>query len=88
MIDANEFTLYWCPACGGDGIEVCNNPDHGFPRVTPSGCPACGNDPDHKTGDSCGSCNGTGKVQLQKFKKIVQDGLAIGEAIQSDMEKK
>lgn len=45
-----------CPACGGDGKETCNNPDHGFLRyvigaiksANESACPCCGHDEDHK----------------------------------------
>jgi len=46
-----------CICCGGDGIETCNNPDHGFLRAfdgiggrgaNESACPCCGHDEDHK----------------------------------------
>ena len=54
-----------CPECGGDGIETCNNPDHGFIDAMPGeigrlGCPGCGNDPDRKMSGPCPGCNGTG----------------------------
>jgi hypothetical protein len=58
MVDA-------CPDCGGDGFERCNNPDHGFiiamgGETSRLGCPGCGHDPDHKTGEKCPTCNGIG----------------------------
>lgn len=55
--------LFICPACGGDGKETCNNPDHGFIEAIGSagkerspqahdigrlGCPCCGHHPYHK----------------------------------------
>jgi len=57
-----------CPFCGGDGIERCDNPDHGFIaaciglEIERLGCPGCGHDPDHKMGENspCPFCNGTG----------------------------
>lgn len=39
-----------CSSCGGDGIERCDNPDHGFIHalsfhdIGRSGCPCCGHD--------------------------------------------
>lgn len=47
---------YRCPACGGDGKETCNNPDHGFIQMCDGighdigrlGCPCCGHDEDYK----------------------------------------
>ena len=62
---------YKCPACGGDGIETCYNPDHGFLRgmnmagqmsANESACPCCGHNQDHKTGNKCYECKGTGVV--------------------------
>ncbi len=60
-----------CPICGGDGIAVCNNPDHGFihgglgdNELARLGCPCCGHDPEHKIkGEKCEYCNGVGKVK-------------------------
>lgn len=62
--DAGAYITYNCLACGGDGKETCNNPDHGFisamggaPKnnhgsrahdVGRLGCPVCGHDPDFK----------------------------------------
>ena len=56
-----------CSACGGDGIETCNNPDHGFLEdflEHGHGCPVCGHDPDHKVRGNppCPECNGTGRL--------------------------
>lgn len=56
-----------CEACGGDGIETCDNPDHGFingigGEIGRLGCPGCGSDPDHKTGQKCPECGGTGEM--------------------------
>lgn len=62
-----------CPDCGGDGVETCNNPDHGFitsglsvtNELTRLGCPCCGHDPNHKIkGCECDRCNGTGTINL------------------------
>lgn len=59
-----------CESCGGDGIETCDNPDHGgleaglFGRDEQRiGCPCCGHDPNHKMKGKCHDCNGTGKTQ-------------------------
>ena len=71
------MTARICPACGGDGKETCNNPDHGFIESMPGnrgwdlgrlGCPICGHDENHKVphGGKCENCNGTGKVDLIK----------------------
>jgi hypothetical protein len=59
-----------CPDCGGDGIETCNNPDHGFidalsfHDVGRIGCPVCGHDPKHKVpnGGPCPTCHGKGDI--------------------------
>lgn len=59
-----------CPACGGDGKETCNNPDHGFIEAMPGetgrlGCPVCGHDPNHKVNrgrNTCLECGGHGHV--------------------------
>lgn len=58
-----------CQACGGDGIETCTNPDHGFidavgGEVGRLGCPVCGHHPRYKTRYPCPECNGTGVSQL------------------------
>jgi RecJ-like exonuclease len=63
-----------CPECGGDGVETCTNPDHGFiegvgGELSRLGCPVCGHDPDFKVqGSTCPACKGTGKVS-----KLEQD---------------
>jgi hypothetical protein len=59
-----------CPACGGDGKETCDNPDHGFIEAMPGetgrlGCPVCGHDPNHKVNkgrNTCPLCGGLGHV--------------------------
>lgn len=71
-----------CPACGGDGKETCNNPDHGFISSLGFrdegrlGCPVCGHDPKHKVYYSkngqriqydCTTCNGSGRVDQETF---------------------
>ena len=60
-----------CIDCGGDGMERCNNPDHGFidaigGEIGRLGCPVCGHDPEHKTGELCSTCNGTGYTTQPK----------------------
>lgn len=58
-----------CPDCYGDGIERCNNPDHGFTNAVGGelgrlGCPVCGHDEQHRVfGSKCPTCNGTGVVE-------------------------
>lgn len=59
-----------CSACGGDGIETCDNPDHGFISVMPGdigrlGCPCCGHHPEHKMSGPCPECNGTGIMVIE-----------------------
>src|ERR1700734_562863 len=59
-----------CPACGGDGKETCDNPDHGFIEAMPGetgrlGCPVCGHDPNYKVNkarNTCPLCGGIGHV--------------------------
>lgn len=60
-----------CEACGGDGKETCNNPDHGFidavsGEIGRLGCPVCGYDENYKVpnGGICEPCAGTGKIKL------------------------
>lgn len=60
-----------CPACGGDGRETCDNPDHGFiaavgGEIGRLGCPCCGHDPDHKMSGPCPECSGTGLINAQE----------------------
>lgn len=62
-----------CPTCGGDGIERCTNPDHGFiselsfTDIGRLGCPCCGHDPEHRImGSKCPDCNGTGIIEVAK----------------------
>lgn len=66
-----------CIHCWGDGIERCDNPDHGllsalsFRGANESACPCCGQDEQWrmrkwKNGkyewNECPECNGTGKA--------------------------
>lgn len=70
----------WCPVCGGDGMETCNNPDHGFLEgivsqtgthsAGESACPVCGHSTDHKTGKKCPECNGTGIMEFNQAMEI------------------
>lgn len=58
-----------CPACGGDGIETCDNPDHSFigalgGEVSRLGCPCCGHDPNFKMSGPCPECAGSGKQSI------------------------
>lgn len=71
VITDEDFEIYYrCPACGGDGKETCNNPDHGFIEAMPGetgrlGCPVCGHDPKHKVNrgkNTCPECGGHGHV--------------------------
>ena len=78
-------TICICPACGGDGKETCNNPDHGFISAIGGdtgrlGCPCCGHDPEHKIpgGGSCEICDGRGTVSLAVAKEFdPDDGVEI-----------
>lgn len=66
LINSIAPELPICPDCGGDGIETCTNPDHGFidgvgGETYRLGCPLCGHSDKHKIkGSQCPSCNGTG----------------------------
>ena len=70
---SNKPDLITCPDCDGDGIETCNNPDHGFIEMVGGemnrlGCPVCGHDPDHKVRDeACDTCNGTGQMNSSEI---------------------
>ena len=60
-----------CLSCGGDGIETCDNPDHGFiiamgGEIERLGCPCCGHDPDHKMKGPCPECDGSGFTKNTK----------------------
>lgn len=65
-----------CPTCGGDGIERCDNPDHGFidavgGEIGRLGCPCCGHDQYRRiNGSKCPDCHGTGKLKGQDNEKI------------------
>lgn len=66
---------YKCPACGGDGIETCYNPDHGFitavgGEIGRLGCPCCGHDENHKMNGACPECSGGGVVSSEEWNKI------------------
>lgn len=60
-----------CTECGGDGVAVCNNPDHHFisaggGELSRLGCPGCGHDPNFKIhGEACENCKGTGKIPIR-----------------------
>ena len=69
-----------CDACGGDGKETCNNPDHGFHNSIGEsdgchGCPVCGNDPLHKVpnGGDCSICEGTGKISAKRLPEEIHN---------------
>ena len=60
-----------CLSCGGDGIETCDNPDHGFiiamgGEIERLGCPCCGHDPHHKMTGPCPECDGSGFTKNTK----------------------
>jgi len=64
-----EANTQVCPLCHGDGLERCDNPDHGLLEALTGtkssdigriGCPGCGHDPQHRTKDKCPACAGTG----------------------------
>lgn len=79
--------LFNCPACGGDGKETCNNPDHGFIRAMPGdigrmGCPVCGHDEDHKVYAykdgkryqcDCDACGGGGLLTEEQALKVADE---------------
>lgn len=71
--------MYICPACGGDGIETCNNPDHGFiaaldfHEVGRLGCPCCGHHPEFKMQGVCDTCNGSGQVDELTGMEYLED---------------
>lgn len=78
--------MYYCPACGGDGKETCNNPDHGFissvaGEIGRLGCPVCGHDENHKVRcwdkeegkykyHICTGCNGKGVLTLSEATRV------------------
>lgn len=73
----DDSRLIRCLDCGGDGIETCRNPDHGFldaihftdqGRI---GCPGCGHDTYFKIRNSaCPTCDGSKKTSLDAAKKF------------------
>lgn len=79
--DGTKDQMYVCPCCKGDGKETCTNPDHGFIDSIPFteigrlGCPVCGHDPKYKVknGGPCTTCDGVGKVQIDKFKEFCNE---------------
>lgn len=70
-----------CPACDGDGIQTCNNPDHGFilaiyfNDIYRLGCPVCGHNESYKVpnGGNCEPCSGIGRVSIEDAHKINDD---------------
>lgn len=77
-IDA-ELETWVCPDCHGDGIERCNNPDHGlidalfFHDVGRLGCPVCGHDEEHRVqGSKCPTCDGTG-IRKPDVKELIDE---------------
>lgn len=72
---------YKCPDCGGDGVETCHNPDHGFLRgvigavysANESACPCCGHHPDFKMKGICETCKGTGRVDKDVWDKYADE---------------
>lgn len=73
-----------CPECGGDGMETCTNPDHGFLSAMGSvqssdvgrlGCPACGHDPKRKVrnGGPCFQCHGSGIMSRESAEVYCKD---------------
>lgn len=83
-----KFMNNECDACGGDGKETCQNPDHGFISAMPGdigrlGCPVCGHDENHKIldGGDCEECDGDGSL-IRYFKSLdslvpVWEGLGV-----------
>lgn len=74
----NKHIIVSCPACWGDGMEICTNPDHGFiaavgGEIGRLGCPCCGHDPYHKTGETCWHCKGTGEIELHEAARVFAD---------------
>lgn len=73
--------ICFCPMCGGDGKETCDNPDHGFINLNICkesgrlGCPVCGHDPGHKVpdGGNCYMCDGDGIVKYKEAKSFCED---------------
>jgi len=70
-----------CPDCGGDGIETCHNPDHGFidamsfHEVGRLGCPCCGHNENRKMKGKCDTCKGTGIVTKEDYDKYNENNL-------------
>lgn len=79
LVEGEHFRInYKCPACGGDGKETCNNPDHVFIDAMPGdigrlGCPLCGHDPNHKVNrgkNVCPICGGYGEIIPEAFEEF------------------
>ena len=72
-----------CPDCGGDGIETCHNPDHGFLSgvmsimgANESACPCCGHDEDHKMRNGkCETCNTKGRVTQKVYEAYLDENV-------------
>lgn len=85
-----------CPDCGGDGIETCHNPDHGFIgfgsllgavlSANESACPCCGHNEEHKMKGVCYTCKGIGKVSEKTFLKYIDEYVTNDEEYEYLME--
>ena len=65
-----------CESCGGDGVDTCSNPDHGFIEAVPGdigrlGCPVCRSWVAHKnpTLEKCDHCKKKRKEVWRKCRK-------------------
>lgn len=69
-----------CPDCGGDGLETCHNPDHGFLAALSFtdlgriGCPCCGHHPKGKVrgGGPCDTCNGAKEIEEEEAREFCE----------------
>lgn len=89
-VNNNNMKYYaLCPDCGGDGKEICHNPDHGFLAgvmsfmgANESACPCCGHDENHKMKkfvngryvyNTCDTCDGVGKVDKNDYYDFIHE---------------
>jgi len=69
-----------CLTCNGTGMEICDNPDHGFIAAMPGdisrlGCPCCGHDEEHRISNTkCEDCGGTGLVLINASRPAKGEG--------------